>query len=412
MAKGTSKRVATVSRKTAETDISIALSIDGTGVSKIGTGVAFFDHMLTLFAKHGLFDLTVKAKGDVDVDYHHTVEDVGLVLGQAFKKALGDKLGIRRYGFFILPMDESLARVTVDVGGRPHLEYRVEAQSMFIRDFNLVLVKEFCRASTWSWSTARSRTTSRRRSSRVSAGRLTQRPRSSPGPQTSFPPPRARFSRTMMSAPIAVIDTGICNLRSVTKALEAAGALPLVVRSPAELEESRADGLVLPGVGALRDCVFSLRSSGLDASVREWIRADRPFLGVCLGMQALFDQSEEGAVKGLGIVPGRVVRFSLPHPFKIPHMGWNTIRFLQQGSPLQEGLADDGESFYFVHSFHCVPKERAIVLAECDYGAPFVAAIARGRLFATQFHPEKSQAKGLQIYRNFAASATAPLTRR
>jgi len=146
MAKGTSKRVATVSRKTAETDISIALAIDGTGKSKIGTGVAFFDHMLTLFAKHGLFDLTVKAKGDVDVDYHHTVEDVGLVLGQAFKKALGDKVGIRRYGFFILPMDESLARVVVDVGGRPHLAYRVEAPTMFVRDFNLVLVKEFCRA--------------------------------------------------------------------------------------------------------------------------------------------------------------------------------------------------------------------------------------------------------------------------
>ena len=146
MAKGTSKRIATVSRKTAETDISIALAIDGTGASKISTGVGFFDHMLTLFAKHGLFDLTVKAKGDVDVDYHHTVEDVGLVLGQAFKKALGDKLGITRYGFFILPMDEALARVVVDVGGRPLLAYRVEAPSMFVRDFNLVLVKEFCRA--------------------------------------------------------------------------------------------------------------------------------------------------------------------------------------------------------------------------------------------------------------------------
>jgi imidazoleglycerol-phosphate dehydratase len=146
MAKRTSKRVATVSRKTAETDISIALAIDGTGASKISTGVGFFDHMLTLFAKHGLFDLTVKAKGDVDVDYHHTVEDVGLVLGQAFKEALGDKVGIRRYGFFILPMDESLARVVIDVGGRPHLAYQVEAPSLFVRDFNLVLVKEFCRA--------------------------------------------------------------------------------------------------------------------------------------------------------------------------------------------------------------------------------------------------------------------------
>jgi imidazoleglycerol-phosphate dehydratase len=146
MAKGTSKRLATVSRKTAETDISITLGIDGTGKSKIATGVAFFDHMLTLFAKHGLFDLTIAAKGDVDVDYHHTVEDVGLVLGNAFKKALGDKVGIRRYGFFFLPMDESLARVVIDIGGRPHLVYGVETQSMFVRDFNLVLVKEFCRA--------------------------------------------------------------------------------------------------------------------------------------------------------------------------------------------------------------------------------------------------------------------------
>lgn len=139
-------RVATVNRKTAETDIALTLSVDGRGTSTIETGVPFFDHMLTLFAKHGLFDLEVKAKGDVDVDYHHTVEDVGLVLGQAFKEALGEKIGIKRYGFFILPMDESLARVVVDVGGRPHLVYEANPPTMFVRDFNIVLVKEFCRA--------------------------------------------------------------------------------------------------------------------------------------------------------------------------------------------------------------------------------------------------------------------------
>lgn len=139
-------RTATVNRKTAETDISLVLAIEGRGEAKIDTGVPFFDHMLTLFAKHGLFDLSVTCKGDVEVDYHHTVEDVGLVLGQAFKEALGDKLGIKRYGFFILPMDESLARVVVDIGGRPHLVYQAEAPTMFVRDFNIVLVKEFCRA--------------------------------------------------------------------------------------------------------------------------------------------------------------------------------------------------------------------------------------------------------------------------
>ena len=205
---------------------------------------------------------------------------------------------------------------------------------------------------------------------------------------------------------IAVIDTGICNLRSVTKALEAVGAAPLVVRKPSEIPPS-AQALVLPGVGALRDCVGSLRASGLGETVREWIAEDRPFLGVCLGMQALFEHSEEGNITGLGILPGRVVRFRRPPEFKIPHMGWNTVRFTQSGSPLAAGLAAEGEAFYFVHSFHCEPSDRALVLAESDYGGPFCAAIGRGRCFATQFHPEKSQAKGLRIYRNFAAVVAA-----
>ena len=204
---------------------------------------------------------------------------------------------------------------------------------------------------------------------------------------------------------IAVIDTGICNLRSVTKALEAVGASIRVVRTPEEVAAMDARGLVLPGVGALRDCVASLRASKLDATVRAWIAADKPFLGVCLGMQALFEHSEEGGITGLGVFPGKVVRFQRPREFKIPHMGWNTVRFIQPHSALSAQLSATGEAFYFVHSFHCEPAERALVLAECDYGGAFCAAIARGRVFATQFHPEKSQAKGLLIYRNFAAVA-------
>jgi len=209
---------------------------------------------------------------------------------------------------------------------------------------------------------------------------------------------------------IAVIDNGICNLRSVTKALEAVGAKVRIVRDPGEVECSGASGLVLPGVGALRDCVAALRATGLDQTLRAWIAADRPFLGVCLGMQALFDHSEEGGgsgTAGLGIFPGRVVRFQRPAGFKIPHMGWNTVRFTQPASPLREGLGVDGEAFYFVHSFHCVPEDASLVLGECDYGGCFTAAIARGRCFATQFHPEKSQAKGLLIYRNFANAAAS-----
>ncbi len=209
----------------------------------------------------------------------------------------------------------------------------------------------------------------------------------------------------MPAATIAVLDTGICNLRSVAKAVEAAGGQARIIHRPAELAASAADGLVLPGVGALRDCVASLRSSGLADAVVGWIREDRPFLGVCLGMQALFERSEEGGITGLGVFEGEVVRFRRPPEFKIPHMGWNTIRFRQPESPLAAHLAGEGEAFYFVHSYHCVPRDRSLILADCDYGGEFCAAVGRGNVAATQFHPEKSQAKGLQIYRNFVALA-------
>jgi imidazoleglycerol-phosphate dehydratase len=145
MAKG---RIAKINRNTEETQIEISLNVDGTGVSEVSTGIPFFDHMLTLFSKHGLFDLTVKATGDIDVDYHHMVEDVGIVLGQAFKQALGKKEGINRYGFFLLPMDESLARVVVDLSNRQAFVYQVKHEFPMVRDFNIVLVKEFFQAFT------------------------------------------------------------------------------------------------------------------------------------------------------------------------------------------------------------------------------------------------------------------------
>jgi len=230
---------------------------------------------------------------------------------------------------------------------------------------------------------------------------------------------------------LAVIDYGMGNLRSVAKALEVVGANVRVVTRPEEV--GAAAGLVLPGVGALADCISALRASGFDQKIREWIAADRPFLGICLGMQALFEGSEEGAEEfgelaslgvdaacraavgasgetqaqadsltpGLGIFPGTVRRFRLPPEYKVPHMGWNTVRFTQPDSPLLAGLATEGEAFYFVHSYYCAPRDRDIVLAECDYGGAFTAAIARGNCYATQFHPEKSQTRGLQLYRNF-----------
>ena len=136
-------RKASIRRDTAETKIALEVDLDGTGVSEVSTGVAFFDHMLTLLARHSMVDLKVKAEGDTDVDYHHTVEDVGIVLGQAVKQALGDKAGIRRYGFFILPMDETLARCAVDLSNRPMLVYQAEVTNYMVKDFNIALVREF-----------------------------------------------------------------------------------------------------------------------------------------------------------------------------------------------------------------------------------------------------------------------------
>ena len=136
-------RIAKLTRNTKETRIEMELNLDGSGVSEIDTGIPFFDHMLTLFSRHGLFDLKVKAEGDIEVDYHHTVEDTGIVLGQLLKEALGEKRGIRRYGFFLLPMDESLARVALDLSNRPAFVYKVDYKDAMVRDFSIGLVKEF-----------------------------------------------------------------------------------------------------------------------------------------------------------------------------------------------------------------------------------------------------------------------------
>lgn len=140
------QRIAKITRNTKETQIEMELNVDGTGVSEIDTGIPFFDHMLTLFAKHGLFDLKIKATGDIDVDYHHMVEDTGIVLGQCLKQALGEKRGIRRYGFFLLPMDESLSRVALDLSNRQAFVYKVDFKFPMVRDFSIVLIKEFFQA--------------------------------------------------------------------------------------------------------------------------------------------------------------------------------------------------------------------------------------------------------------------------
>ncbi|HXY33390.1 MAG TPA: imidazole glycerol phosphate synthase subunit HisH [Planctomycetaceae bacterium] len=198
---------------------------------------------------------------------------------------------------------------------------------------------------------------------------------------------------------IKIVDYGMGNLRSVQKAFEKIGAEAAIVTRPSEVEG--AQKLVLPGVGAFRDAIGELKRTELDRPVRDYIAAGKPFLGICLGLQLLFDVSyEDGQWEGLGVLAGKVVRFADQPDLKVPHMGWNSLKFAKP-TRLFEGVAD-GSSFYFVHSYYVVPEDESVVAARTEHGTRFVSAVARNNLFATQFHPEKSQSVGLRLLRNFA----------
>jgi glutamine amidotransferase len=204
---------------------------------------------------------------------------------------------------------------------------------------------------------------------------------------------------------IAVVDYGMGNLRSVSKALEhvAPNAKVMVSCDPGVI--SSADRVVFPGVGAMPDCMKELAARGLTQAIMESAR-NKPFLGICLGMQALFDWSEEGDCRGLGILAGSVRRFPQDRMqdgggrrLKVPHIGWSRVETAHP-HPLWDGI-QDGERFYFVHSFYCDPVDSALVAGVTAYPFPYASAVARGNLFAVQFHPEKSQAAGLRILSSF-----------
>lgn len=198
---------------------------------------------------------------------------------------------------------------------------------------------------------------------------------------------------------IKIVDYGMGNLRSVQKAFEKLGVDAEICSTPDELE--RADKMVLPGVGAFRDAIAELKKQQMVDAVKAHIAAERPFLGICLGLQLLFDVSyEDGEWQGLGLVPGKVVRFDDRPGLKIPHMGWNRLQVGARPSLLR-GIPDDAH-FYFVHSYYVVPKDESVVASRTEHGCGFVSMIARGNLFATQFHPEKSQRVGLKLLENFA----------
>jgi glutamine amidotransferase len=197
---------------------------------------------------------------------------------------------------------------------------------------------------------------------------------------------------------IALIDYGMGNIRSVSKAFESSGGQVVITQKAEDIMKAKA--IVLPGVGAFRDCMDNLSKLGLISTIREEIIKGKPYLGICLGMQILFSESEEfGISKGLDILKGRVVRFKLSNEYKIPHMGWNTVKFKKKSKILEE--IPDKSYFYFVHSYYVVPEDSKVVGGITDYGVDFSSMIIYENIFATQFHPEKSQKMGLKLIKNF-----------
>ncbi|MDO8427408.1 MAG: imidazole glycerol phosphate synthase subunit HisH [Deltaproteobacteria bacterium] len=197
---------------------------------------------------------------------------------------------------------------------------------------------------------------------------------------------------------IAVIDYDMGNLRSVTKALEKVGAKAAVTRDPKVI--NGASHIVLPGVGAFKDCMRNLNDYGLIEPILKSIEAGKPFLGICLGLQLLFEESTEfGLYRGLGVIKGNVVRFP-ESDLKVPHMGWNNVK-AHKGSALLKGLPES-PFFYFVHSYYAVPEDKGVNLTTTDYGIEFTSSIEKDNIMACQFHPEKSQKAGLKVLKNFS----------
>lgn len=199
---------------------------------------------------------------------------------------------------------------------------------------------------------------------------------------------------------IAIIDYDMGNLRSVSKAFEKVGGTAVVTRDPKTILD--ASHVVLPGVGAFRDCMKNLEEYGLVEPILKSIEKGKPFLGICLGLQLLFEESEEfGVHRGLGVIKGRVVRFADTPGLKVPHMGWNETRAAKK-SALLEGIKDN-EFFYFVHSYYAAPSDSSVVLTTTGYGIDFTSSVEAGNVMACQFHPEKSQKAGLRVLKNFSA---------
>ena len=404
----TPARHAEKERATKETTIDVALVVDGAGVTEVSTGLPFFDHMVEQFGRHAAFDLRVQAAGDLHVDAHHTVEDVGIVLGGCLAEALGDKAGIRRFASMALPLDEALVEVALDLSGRPYLAYALEfapdTPGLGAPPFNPQLAEEFWRAfATTAGLTLHIRGVEGKNTHHMleasfkGVARCLRDAVRIEG--AASPPPRAACERRGRASPSST--TASATSARPRRRSSTSGAAARLVDDAASVEA--ADAVVLPGVGAFGACARALRQSELEEPACAALEAGVPFFGVCVGFRLLYEGSVESpGAPGLGVFPGTVA--PLPPGVKHPQMQWNTleVRGVEEPAPLR-GLGPH-PWVYFVHaSRHPSGTRPSRCATTGDRWPPSPSA---GPLWGAQFHPEKSGATGLALLANFVRLAT------
>ena len=402
-------RRVTVARTTNETEITVTLGLDGSGHAAIDTGIGFYDHLLGSFAHHGLFDLAIHADGDLQVDEHHTVEDVALVLGSAVAEALGDRAGIRRFGDSAVPMDESVATAVIDIGGRPYAVIDLPFRGERVGGLPLQLVEHalesFARTAGRDAPPARHRPQRPPpRRGRVQGARSRAARGGRAGPAADRRGVHEGLARVSATPRIAVVDYGAGNLVSIDQAFTSVGAAVTVVRDGEMLRD--VDALVVPGVGAAAPAMARLEQARPDRADRRagWRPGGRSSASAW-ACSSCSRRATRTARSRSGALAGRTVR--LEDAPTLPHIGWNQVERTRD-HPLFDGIAD-GADFYFVHSYAGDPvdADESAVLARTTHGRPFVSAIARGPVQGVQFHPERSGPDGLRLLANFVAMARA-----
>ena len=351
--------------------------------------------MLELFTRHGGFDLQLEARGDLDVDQHHTVEDIGIVLGQAVRQALGSKKGINRAGYFVMPMDETLALAAIDLSGRPYLVLNAPIKARRVGDLQAELLEDFFHGfATSAAANVHLKVVYGRSSHHAVEAIFKAFARALRYACSRDARLKSQLPSTKGLPVIALVDYGAGNVGSVLKAVEYLGFPSEITSDPAQLQH--ADKIILPGQGHFGSMLTALEDRGLFAPLRKKIQEGTPYLGICLGLQALYEKSEEApGIAGLGLLQGTVLRFKAHD--KVPQIGWNQVQF-RRGCRLFQ-LIPDGSFAYYCHSYYGPVVPEAVAVTE--YGETYATGIEKANVFAVQFHPEKSGEVGLRVLKNF-----------